>query len=315
MSVFSSPRYTRHSFTLVEMLTVIVIIGILAGLITAAATRARYRAKVTVIHAELEQLEMALHAYKEKFGEFPPDFTNQQAVLRHLRKAFPRYSVADWATLEEHVSIGWGVDIDTMGPHTALMFWLGGMPEFAASGVENPVVSFRGFSANPTNPFDYNSSLSAGPNPNYSRSRVKPFFEFDPNRIGLTNNNLPLRYYSPGCEGSRDSDRVAPVVYFRAENGQYPTASKYWTSGSITVFPYCDSRVMLEADMNANTNPVWVNPKTFQILSPGLDRQYYSGSNAQSQYYFPNSPNSFDDDHRFDDMANFTPGTIEDAMD
>ncbi len=305
MSVFSSPRYTRHSFTLVEMLTVIVIIGILAGLITAAATRARYRAKVTVIHAELEQLEMALHAYKEKFGEFPPDFTNQDAVLRHLRKAFPRCSVTNWTDLCTHVSNEWGVDLANMDSANALIFWLGGKPEWTGGG-NVPIARFTGFSANPRDPFDD------------SASRMDPFFDFDTTRIAATSNRP--RYYSPYCEGDRTGP---PIFYFRAENGGY--SNKCWNSGNVWVHPYRDSRSMASGDMTAtdaytnDSDAVWVNSKTFQILSPGFDEKFYtvSGASADSsvmKYYFPNNPNGFDD-VQFDDMANFTPGTIEDAMD
>lgn len=94
---------TRPGFTLVEMLTVIVIIGILASLITAAAIRARTTARVAVIKAEINQIEMALDLYKKEVGEYPPDFAfwyanptaaNTSAIKeveRHITKRFPQY--------------------------------------------------------------------------------------------------------------------------------------------------------------------------------------------------------------------------------
>lgn len=94
---------TRPGFTLVEMLTVIVIIGILASLITAAAIRARTTARVAVIKAEINQIEMALDLYKKEVGEYPPDFASWYAnptvsntsaikeIERHILKRFPQY--------------------------------------------------------------------------------------------------------------------------------------------------------------------------------------------------------------------------------
>ncbi|MGQ9505917.1 MAG: type II secretion system protein, partial [Thermogutta sp.] len=55
--------WDRYGFTLVEMLTVIVIIGILAALISAATIYARARAREAAIYAQLKQMEAALMEY------------------------------------------------------------------------------------------------------------------------------------------------------------------------------------------------------------------------------------------------------------
>ena len=65
---------TRNGFTLVELLTVITIIGILLGLVTAVAMSVMTTAKGAVIAMEINNLDQALRTYNEKFGEFPPDF-------------------------------------------------------------------------------------------------------------------------------------------------------------------------------------------------------------------------------------------------
>ena len=60
-------------FTLIEMLVVIAIIGILAGLITAGTTIAFRKNKITRVSVQLKQLETAIETYKAKRGQFPPD--------------------------------------------------------------------------------------------------------------------------------------------------------------------------------------------------------------------------------------------------
>jgi len=63
----------RHAFTLIELLTVIAIIAILAGItlgLTSAARNARTNARA---NAELQQLRTAIESYKADRSTFPPD--------------------------------------------------------------------------------------------------------------------------------------------------------------------------------------------------------------------------------------------------
>ena len=66
-------RAGSRAFTLVEMLVVIAIIGILAGLLMPALTRARESGRQTACMNNLRQLGMAFQAYAKAFDEyFPP---------------------------------------------------------------------------------------------------------------------------------------------------------------------------------------------------------------------------------------------------
>ncbi|MBN2022997.1 MAG: type II secretion system protein [Pirellulales bacterium] len=181
MNVPRKHSWARPAFTLVELLTVVVIIGILVGLITAAAVPAIRKAREATILNEIRQVEMALGEYKEQFGDYPPDFAYvnlaangaaQNEILRHLTKAFPRYrpgqprqgtssppaaSDSQWKRFVDDVayfcrfspdgSTVLRLDVNAMDPAAALVFWLGGPP--AAGGT----TKLAGFSADPANPF------------------------------------------------------------------------------------------------------------------------------------------------------------------
>lgn len=73
-------QFRTKGFTLIEMLTVIAIIGILAGLIIPAATKARRDAAISKAKATISALETALSMYYTDYGAYPPsciDASNQ----------------------------------------------------------------------------------------------------------------------------------------------------------------------------------------------------------------------------------------------
>ncbi len=304
----------RRGFTLVEMLTVVVIIGILASLITGAVMRARVRAKITVIGLEINQLDMFLKQYKDQRGEYPPDFaglksTNpnvvqraRAAVIRHFSKAFPRFALpgndtaAKWNSLQIRLRT-YGVDLNTLDPSAALVFWLGGLPEGPNS------MKLIGFSANPRDPFDI------GPDPNGNRihdpdeswgSRLPPLFEFDPQRLKKDADGV-FRYY-PEVGGGE----TAPYVYFRGGSRGYdghpgfvsPTHPEWGATG-----PCWDTRVPLD---DTGTRFDWIKGDSFQIRAAGLDGVFGPGLS------FPTGDDY--DSETYDDQTNFSGGTLEDEM-
>ncbi|MDR1267956.1 MAG: type II secretion system GspH family protein [Planctomycetaceae bacterium] len=83
----------KRAFTLVELLVVVVIIGILSSLVTVGVMSAVQAAKRSKIAMEMHQITLALETYKNKFGEYPPDLWDRTAVVRHVKKRWPRFQL------------------------------------------------------------------------------------------------------------------------------------------------------------------------------------------------------------------------------
>lgn len=321
-----SAAAARSAFTLVEMLTVIVIIGILAGLISAAAIYARARAREAAIYTQIKQLEASLMQYKNEYGEFPPDFWGlndpnaalqqkaQQDLRRHLRKRWPKYAAGGDPVVQFAADLtAAGLDPTKLDPASALVFWLGGLPEEAPSGIWKPA----GFHADEEHPFQF------------GQPRTGPMFEFDPKKI--TNDAVGvLRYYMEAPTGS-------PLVYFRAQrdpsNGRFeyglisgtaflPMSYVHFNDAdpdpkanrSNIAVPYLDGdpQAGVPADPAVAANKRnWRNPETFQIIHPGLDGVFGNSRNASGNvvlFRFTISGQGFSaDGGDFDNITNFAP--------
>jgi type II secretory pathway pseudopilin PulG len=314
------------------LLVVITIIGILAGFITGAAIRVRYSSRKAVIKTELSQLDMALQSYKQKHGEFPPDFANvnnavpavaldaRTAVLRHLRKAFPRYQPVgsgamtnDWDRFCYDVNNNYGINPATFDAASALVFWLGGLPETTAAAAWKPA----GFHSDPQFPFKQ------------GLPRTEPFFDFKAERLVAPPVASTLRYSPPG-------DITAPYVYFRAQ--RLMSAAEQYEYGYVAggnfvplafantatdfAVPYLDQPVNPNANLPAPTpRRAWRNQETFQIVCPGFDNLFGGGnlfrfSRVGQELDASGSPATVlpMNDANFDNIANFSEGTLEDEM-
>jgi prepilin-type N-terminal cleavage/methylation domain-containing protein len=93
LKTHNSRLTTQDSFTLVEMLVVIGIIAILAAILMPALSSARKQVREGATRAEIKNLEVAMTAYYQDWGEYPPDMrgsgdSSAESLVYHLGNTF-----------------------------------------------------------------------------------------------------------------------------------------------------------------------------------------------------------------------------------
>lgn len=176
-----SRKSKRGGFTLVEMLTVLVIIGVLASMIAGAVMFALNSVNQTVIRQEISQLEMALDTYKSEYGEYPPDSNENNQAYNHIMRCYRNVDKGHASSVAGQVN-----------PATSLYIFLG--PK----------------NANPTKPFDWSSTVhQKAAIMDFNRSRVKQTNGEDVNWNSIDRNGQICAFvFMPrSC--------ALPYIYFR----------------------------------------------------------------------------------------------------
>lgn len=290
----------RSGFTLVEVLIVIVIIGLLAGMTTTVVVSARRSVSNSVVSTQMAQLSIALDEYKNKFGEYPPDFSDQDAVTRHIKKRWPRYNVS-YDKFLQHVV--WGCKIssgsyarnDTLSSAdggngsyiwdlrafiSPLVFWLGGLPD------QNGVPS--GFYASPKAPLGIDADDKPIARPGRAK-KEKPFFAFDRKFLGAyaaaeNPNESAYNYYYESNDVDENGSYIPaycqggyPIIYFRpSTNNTYGQKVFYLTHSSVADDGYSFALAYAK-DANG-----WYEEKRFQLIHPGDDGLFGNNGHART---------------------------------
>ena len=266
---------TRHAFTLVEILTVVAIIGILATIITVAVAAAMSAAKRAKIAVEMSHITMGIERYKAEFDEYPPDLFDDESLVRHVRKRWPRLewsnmpsagSQAESIRIAINEAYGNNVNFGGIAPLLnsqagSLAHWLGGFP--------NSDGTFLGFYADPENPFTPSDTFDK-----------KTFANLE---LGK---NVRLENYGNGCivpvVGTEVQSNFVPFVYFRGTSSGGHTSymitdaghTKY---GQIKQFDFSSANLgfCVPYAEDANGGEIkWKHPSTFQLIHPGLDGNF-----------------------------------------
>ncbi|MBR0225649.1 MAG: prepilin-type N-terminal cleavage/methylation domain-containing protein [Thermoguttaceae bacterium] len=321
-------------FTLVEILIVIVIIGLLAGMTTTVVVSARRSVNNSIVSSQMAQLSMALDEYKNKYGEYPPDLSDSTAVMRHIKKRWPRYNVT-YDQFLQHIQDGCRISsgtVDDTGKSnrdgqyvwdvrayvSPLVFWLGGLPD--KHGVPS------GFYASPKAPLGVSASGVPISRPARAK-KEKPFFSFEKKYLGAYTSQPDSElganyYYQPADKNSLWDDSLGayvyspafcqgdyPIVYFRPSVNMaygakffYLTHSSDPTDGVSCAVPYAQ-----------DDSPTWYEEKRFQLIHPG-DDGIFGSANSTDWRVVPSKQNTSLGDA--DNLTNFIDsGTLESLYD
>lgn len=347
----------RSGFTLVEVLVVIAIIGVLVGLTVPAVNLAYKTIKKRAIALECQAIAQAVEAYRTKYDDYPPDGADPTLLARHLRKAFPNISPTEVALITSNAAVASGtLTGSVMDPSEALVFFLGGFsddPVFPFSGPGGPFILMDGSTQVKSNAANITSIQ-------YNPDRQNPLYPFKQAQLtlavvgGLTGSSedAALTGGTPDLlPAYHPSGLKMPFVYFDSRTYQQSTvANRFATLSAGVVYPYrsTDINTKFNAADNsiANRNKYFrfVNEKTFQVVSAGLD-DHYGGQEGLFYMFKPtggestgsaNSGDSLDlvasissgthptpqftrfnnsqGTSQADNVANFSEGTLEDSL-
>ena len=293
MSQLLKSRSRNSAFTLVELLVVIAIIGILASLAAVGVMKALEKGKMVAARTEISQLESAIAAAKQNFGNVDnlPSIIKLHSRADSLMNDNTQIGINTRNFLTKAFGKAW-IPLPTQTSPTVVysntpyMYWMGpgytgtypiilvGMEALVywLGGVRDGSGTFQGFSSNPAAPWDTTNA----------RYKIKgPFYEFDSVRVLITN-------------------PTTVPTFVNSWGGAYA----YFSSSDYAAFvgtPYSPPTGGGPVSPLLRTPTTFYNPKTFQIISSGPDQAFGSGG-----AHTPGAGTYAISASGYDDLANFS---------
>jgi type II secretory pathway pseudopilin PulG len=296
----------------VELLIVMAILGILAGLLAWGVNAARVAILKRAQAFEVQSIASAVEAYRTKYGDYPPDGSSWPVMEAHLRKAFPNILVSELALLNPALSTANGYirnDNDLTESHPHLARYISTSPGLRSGRVfdaaEALVFFLGGFSSDPQRPITGPGGplKQVGSAYIYNTQRENAFFEFKIGRLTLDPNTGASNdeaVYSEGVpndlmpvyvgNGPTYQQLGVPIIYFDSRTYQIGGATvndssyyfNFYSPGLVDTRNVQGSTrncarpfLSMDLDPNKGNNALrYANDKTFQIMNGGYDRIY-----------------------------------------
>ncbi len=317
----------HRAFTLVELLTVIVIIGMLVALLIPAIGAVMRRTKDFRTATDIAKLEQAVELYKDKYGDYPPDFSelslylgnpngiataqfNKTTIMGHLRRAFPKITAAEVGIFKAYLI----QELNNQRAPTqadAMFFWLGGL----SGNVQRPFSGAGG-------PLVVTSNGSGTIYKLRVTDRSNRIFEFEDNKLVVNTSQTSARFLPKGLK--------SPLVYFNSKTYMIKPLVSFLSPQPSIFFASPNNYAIPYKSMTVNPNATTVDKlhfakrNTFQIISAGVDNIFHRPYSTQGYYlfttengrpYHPPSAEPYNDpriagffEGQEDNLTNFTEG-------
>jgi hypothetical protein len=287
---------------------------VLAGLLLPAVMMAVSAARRAAIATEISSLDAAVNSYKTKHQEYPPNFRDYDAFIRHVRKCYPRI---DPRHLNLVIQAAWGdSSLSTANPPTpaqqmnpmidegeSLVFWLYLVDNDAREPFKAIVVAFG---LHPTTTASLPNTLLAAGSP----EKLFPFHEerfvdagdadYLPSYKAQYSGETCYIYMDARSYDNLTEDYTVPTSAAYAEDPSFGYTRPYWSETRATVGAVTPPD--LRDDYKA------MNPTTFQIICAGLDGEFGLDPSPASLKFFPQGGGYDLSGADNDNMTNFSEG-------
>lgn len=292
------PKSTKPGFTLVEMLVVVALIALLAGILIPVVKRAMDRAKEAAVQTQIQKISTGLETYKLDFGAYPSslpqtvdgvdaDADRQNTGANHVVQGFHRLAFAM-------------IGRDRLGcpAKAGATETTHGLPHDSSNTRPDSITGWY-YSSNPAGGFTgtyrpYSSTYWAA---DYKTPRKGPYV--NPEDFPVINDASIDDYVPVLCDKmNKQNDNITDrsiILYFAANPrgvriGGNPTTSEKWLQQQY--FLRDNWAIDRDSDYTTLQRQFWDfirNPKaaignddishnreTYLLISPGLDGTYFT---------------------------------------